>query len=708
MEDRKRSLAADPDESYPSKRQATTNGTHIRMSDPDKEKDIENFQKDAILRQMREYKRERNLYEAQVSDLTKRSQHHDDHLRTIDAWFSQLLDEIRLILGDIVSANEPGQELFKSSLLFENQDVFQEHLKQRSANIKSAIKDVFSKVPTPQPDVKHLQERLAALLAAEKAHIVESQRIISERDQLEKRLEHASYRYLMAEKKMDRAKSAAVQKLESQAIMGGNSDSSNTTDKKPSKDNTETNGEVDPAATAASDAARKEALAAAERRKVQTEQLEVENKRLTEELTSAKARLASLSDDDYAKTDLYKLLKSQHEDVIKRVNDLEATNVHLREEAHKLQGERTAYRTQLEDESRAAQGELESQLARAETDLARIRNIRDELQGDVNIRTAQQDQQKLTLEQTKELADASQNRIAALESELERMRLQLGESTAASSAALDDLDSDALKARVQTLESQYSLLEKELPSMEAAWRKTQALATKKVAEVAAWEEQRARLIGEKTKADQKYYSTVKAKDAREGELRMLKAQNARSSEIVSQLKDAEANSRGLIINYEKQLSEAKESLASLSQQNRSLQQKIGETSIVMEKLKSDVTGLKKLMTDKDSTAHAAATAKRHAEVELEQLKVRLEETKKALEVQKRKNSGKGSSDGSDDWRRIAICPICNSKIRNHMLKTCGHVFCTNCVDNLIKNRNRKCPSCGKAFGNGDHMPIHLA
>ena len=42
MDDRKRSLAVDPDDAYPSKRHASaSNGTHIRMSDPDKEKDIE-------------------------------------------------------------------------------------------------------------------------------------------------------------------------------------------------------------------------------------------------------------------------------------------------------------------------------------------------------------------------------------------------------------------------------------------------------------------------------------------------------------------------------------------------------------------------------------------------------------------------------------------------------------------------------------------
>lgn len=109
MDDRKRSLVVDNDDlAPPSKRQASAvNGALPRM-EPEKEKEIEVhitheaatggyrpdvvqlYQKDAIFRQMRDYKREKGLYEAQVVELTKRSKDHDDHLRTIDAWFSQV------------------------------------------------------------------------------------------------------------------------------------------------------------------------------------------------------------------------------------------------------------------------------------------------------------------------------------------------------------------------------------------------------------------------------------------------------------------------------------------------------------------------------------------------------------------------------------------------------------------------------------------
>lgn len=58
-------------------------------------------------------------------------------------------------------------------------------------------------------------------------------------------------------------------------------------------------------------------------------------------------------------------------------------------------------------------------------------------------------------------------------------------------------------------------------------------------------------------------------------------------------------------------------------------------------------------------------------------------------------------------QKVAICPVCNANIRNTVLKLCGHVFCSSCIKDLISNRSRKCPSCGKGFGSNDSMSIVL-
>jgi hypothetical protein len=38
----------------------------------------------------------------------KKSKYHDDHLRILDAWFAQLLDEIRILVSDALPTPPPS------------------------------------------------------------------------------------------------------------------------------------------------------------------------------------------------------------------------------------------------------------------------------------------------------------------------------------------------------------------------------------------------------------------------------------------------------------------------------------------------------------------------------------------------------------------------------------------------------------------------
>ena len=69
---------------------------------------MQSYQKDAILRQMKEYKRQKNHFEEQVRELQDKVQYHDDHIRTIDAWFAQTLDEIRVLVGQQIPTPPPS------------------------------------------------------------------------------------------------------------------------------------------------------------------------------------------------------------------------------------------------------------------------------------------------------------------------------------------------------------------------------------------------------------------------------------------------------------------------------------------------------------------------------------------------------------------------------------------------------------------------
>ncbi|MCJ1399955.1 E3 ubiquitin-protein ligase bre1 [Xylographa trunciseda] len=661
MEERKRPASYENDDTAPPhKKQATTtiNGGSKGHQDADMpgKDDLEKFQKEAIYRQMQEYKRERNTLENRLNDLTKRAAYHDDHLRTIDAWFSQLLDEVKLASG--TAETSVPYSAFPSTLLSADTPAFDKYLKSRSEAISSAISQIFTQTHATTPQISDLQNRITHLLSIEKKHVNELEKSRLEREQTEERLETASMRYMVAEKKLDRAKSLTVAKLERQAIAGGRSEVGSglggSVDGVAKNDLP--NGQGDSNENLAeTETARKEAVAASEKQKEHIEQLATENEQLTIQVTALKSKLSHLSDEDYARTDLFKHLKSQHEDVIKRINDLEAINNELRAEAEKLQAERTAYRVQLDTESQAAIAEKELQLARAETDLNRIRAARDELQADVNTRKNTQGQERVSFTQMKQLVAAKEDRIEALESEVDRLKSSSMESAAGNPVDLDNISNEELRMKYSNMERQYNMLNQELASMGTTFKKVSSTATQKTNHLSELEEKVMRLSAEKSRADQKYFAAMKAKDAREQEVRTLRAQNSKSSDIVSQLKDAEAATRALVVNLEKQVAETKEALTNIVKQHRTSQQQASEKSILVDGLKGQVDELKTSLTAKDNSLSAASSTARKAEVEAEQLKARLEETKKSLDMWKTK--GLGNQSGEYEMLRVWKYPM---------------------------------------------------
>lgn len=361
----------------------------------------------------------------------------------------------------------------------------------------------------------------------------------------------------------------------------------------------------------------------------------------TGNLANEPSQHSKLTDDDYAHTDLFKQLRSQYDDVVRRINNFEATNAQLRDEAERLRSERTAYRIQVDEETQNTIAEKEAQLVRAETDLARIRNARDELLADQQMRKAAQEQEKTATAKIQELASAGEARIVSLESEVERLRVQVDN---AKSTDVAEIPVEELRTKHQNLERQYAMLNNELASMQIACKKYSALASQKVADFSALEEKVARLSAEKSKADQKFFAAMKAKEAREMEVRTLRMQNAKSSDIISQLKDSEAATRSLVANMEKQASEGKEALNFVSGKLHASQQQLTENGIAMDGLKGQIAELKNLSTSKDSTLANTSSACRRAETEIEGLKTTLADTKKSLENWKNKSLGNSSSE----------------------------------------------------------------
>ncbi|CAM1505501.1 Fc.00g111380.m01.CDS01 [Cosmosporella sp. VM-42] len=721
MEDRKRPAISSTDDLAPPSKRVAVNGSKAKDDalEMREESWIESYTKGAIYRQMQEYGRKAATAESRLEELHKRSVHHDDHLRIIDAWWRQVLEELELLAGSDIPASPSVSGIlprfqtnnwivadvmvdppYLSGVSFRNLEDFKKHLQEKGKAIKSKAEELLSRLAshrgTLPPDTATLQNKVAGLLAAQKEYLVKLDRLSGEKEQLTEKFNEATLRYVKAEKKLDRAKSAQVQKLEHQAFANATRPAVSSGDAASEGDKVNGNsGELL--------LKYEEATAAAMKQKEQLDAVLAEIKSLQDENSNLKARRESLTDEDFIRTDVFKQFKTQNEELIKRINNLELTNKTLRDEAQRMQAERASFRAQLEADANQVTQELEADIMARDQDLARLRSVRDELSADNQQRKASMDQERASIALMKDLVSAKDDRISALESEVSR--LKSSEDTEMANTDNQEMTPDQLQEKYKKLERDFLSINNELPSITAAYKKMSAMAQKKVIDAAAHEERVAILIAEKGKADQKYFAARKDADTRNSEVRALRHQNNKSTEIIAQLKDVEAQNRQLLANMEKQLADLKQSNASLVTENKKLEATSVEAVRRTDALNKQVGDLTNLYKSKDAAAAMVKERSITQETEVEKLKVRVEHVQKDRDNWKNKALS-NSSEEEEMLRTFALCTICRNNFKNTALKTCGHLFCNQCVDDRISNRMRKCPTCSRAFDKMDVMPVH--
>jgi E3 ubiquitin-protein ligase BRE1 len=54
-----------------------------------------------------------------------------------------------------------------------------------------------------------------------------------------------------------------------------------------------------------------------------------------------------------------------------------------------------------------------------------------------------------------------------------------------------------------------------------------------------------------------------------------------------------------------------------------------------------------------------------------------------------------------DLQKLVNCSVCQDRRKDVIVTKCFHMFCKECIENNLKSRNRKCPTCKKMFGHDD-------
>ncbi|KAG6512377.1 hypothetical protein ZIOFF_030488 [Zingiber officinale] len=104
-------------------------------------------------------------------------------------------------------------------------------------------------------------------------------------------------------------------------------------------------------------------------------------------------------------------------------------------------------------------------------------------------------------------------------------------------------------------------------------------------------------------------------------------------------------------------------------------------------------------------------------IEIEKERYNKKRTEESLEVMTRKAASlRAQTKGSvleklrqevKEYRGILKCSICLDRQKEVVIAKCYHLFCHQCVQRTVSNRQRKCPTCGASFSPNDVKPIYI-
>ncbi|KAI0328649.1 BRE1-domain-containing protein [Cubamyces sp. BRFM 1775] len=469
MESRKRPHVDDGESSRPKKRAVSDdraspshlNGTASHSDEPKDSDHVELFRKEAIYRRMKHYSREAERSQARVAELERRRTQCEAGLAALEACWTQSGNAnsiiLRIGIRDLtVHVSSEAEPEYVNAL---------KDKMQATADIVKAFVNLRAQSragPSEEQIVKRCQEAEAesSVLRSELSLVRAKLR------DTESRNEQLRDELIAAEKRVDRLQSKSVNpgasKAKEDPAEGSSAEDASSPQPQPVK-----NGLHPP-----SDAEDWQRLA--ESREETIDKLSRENVQQREQLQALRLQLVALPEEVVRESTHYKVLLEKASRLEHASREAAAEVAKLKDELQQLQAIHQQWQESVKAGNDTAVQELKAMISKRDSELARIREQRDQYYAELNERRAKESTKMASIAEFKTLAEARAERIAVLESESKRLKSRL-----AANSGDEDLVSflwssssegpsyvEDLKRRVSDAEARASTLEKALAALD--------------------------------------------------------------------------------------------------------------------------------------------------------------------------------------------------------------------------------------------------
>ncbi|KAH7888505.1 BRE1 E3 ubiquitin ligase-domain-containing protein [Phlebopus sp. FC_14] len=435
MESRKRPFADDGEVAQAKKRVLTSvagspevNGIATDAVEPKGDDQLELFRKDAIFRRMRHYSRENERSQARIAQLEQRKSTCEAGLVAIAACWEQLVETIRTLTppDDVPGVEIDTKDLFDLSQHVSSdfglkaaleQNMHTTHrlvtsfLKSHPATVNN---EAFQRCQQNQTECTALRSEVAVI----RKKLEEAE---SERERYHEEL-------AAAEMRIDRLQSSAVAAMQTRPHPGN--DASVEEESQPDRGSSQnpSGSPPHPQINGHDHGPPGDIESLRDTLKQRDERisaLEMENNRLTEEVTHFRIEVRAPSVKAIAETSHYKILL----DHASQLEGAAAENVKEITQLNETLDQLRTSRKEFEEESlvaaQQANQELRTMLAKRDADNLRVRELRDQYGAELGERKAREAVKLQSIQELRELAESRSERIAQLQSEVARHKAKL-------------------------------------------------------------------------------------------------------------------------------------------------------------------------------------------------------------------------------------------------------------------------------------------
>lgn len=326
-------------------------------------------------------------------------------------------------------------------------------------------------------------------------------------------------------------------------------------------------------------------------------------------------------------------------------------------------------------------------------------------------------------------------KAASLQGSLDSLTALLDGATSSEEVKSKLADQARLRMELDAAGEGTKALCEEVDRLSAAYADVEAIANGKTFDLVKFEDKILRLTTEKAKADNKYFSAMRAKDALDGERKMALKTTERQAKALERAQESDRQLTGQLAASEREISLRKRALdeqtAKYVEMEREAKVYRNREQEALRLKAATEQRLAAVFPAQQEEARAAARereARIKLERELEKVKselARATASASASSASKRKGSSTESDQQVDYldvsctgwcclcWQatnhillRISAqpllrCSACHDRYRDRILTKCLHTFCSACIDSRISTRQRKCPHCQSTFATSD-------